>query len=86
MFLISLYIIYNYTLLPHLCQVLFLYLDEKAIDFGAYMSLLLYIYVCVSIFLRTCVNILTCQIFDSLNDTLMRQFLDNRQSFDMSKF
>jgi len=63
MFLISLYIIYNYTLLPHLCQVLFLYLDEKAIDFGAYMSLLLYIYMCVQFFLRTYVNILTMSFF-----------------------
>jgi len=57
MFLISLYIIYNYTLLPHLCQVLFLYLDEKVINFGAYMSLLLYIYACVCVCLRTYVHV-----------------------------
>ena len=50
MFLISLYIIYNYTLLPTLCQLLFLYLDEKVIDFGEYMSLLLYIYTCACAF------------------------------------
>ena len=62
------------------------YYYEKAINFCKYVAAMLYIYVCVSIFLRTCVNILTCQSFDSLNDTLMRQFLDNRQSFDVSKF
>jgi len=40
-----------------------LYLDEKSIDFGAYMSGVLYIYMCVQFFLRTYVNILTMSFF-----------------------